>query len=250
MKIRVGKLFELKDKYRKGFCAITPDLNDESSIEKYLDKLSLVLNDNKIYLDLIIFRNQSLSLNEQHDLYLYFEESFWDIFQRSGGELIPQHDGSWFSGLGLFSDTKIVWNAGFADDLYYLLPPSNICGGYHFKSNEIFQVKKSLMNKIRKENKDPRNGNPDYRYVFGCSCHNEADLKRANELELDYCLLSPIKSKNKDFPNMSWDAFSKLVSKSKVPVYALGGLELNDLETSKKYGAMGIAGISMFNQSS
>ena len=49
---------------------------------------------------------------------------------------------------------------------------------------------------------------------------------------------------------MSWDAFSKLVSKSKVPVYALGGLELNDLETSKKYGAMGIAGISMFNQSS
>ena len=117
MKIRVGKLFELKDKYRKGFCAITPDLDDESSIEKYLDDLSLVLNDNKIYLDLIIFRNQSLSLDEQHDLYLSFEESFWDIFQRSGGELIPQHGGSWFSGLGLFSDTTIVWNAGCADDL-------------------------------------------------------------------------------------------------------------------------------------
>ena len=90
-----------------------------------------------------------------------------------------------------------------------------------------------FMNKIQRENADPRNGNPDYRYIFGCSCHNEADLKRANELELDYCLLSPIKSKNKDSPNMGWDAFSKLVSKSKVPVYALGGLELNDLETSK-----------------
>ena len=63
-------------------------------------------------------------------------------------------------------------------------------------------------------------------------------------------LLNHIKSKNKDFPNMGWDAFSKLVSKSKVPVYALGGLELNDLETSKKYSAAGIAGISMFNQSS
>ena len=137
MKIRVGKLFELKNGYRKGFCAITPDLNDESSIEKYLDALSAVLNDNKIYLDLIIFRNQSLNQDEQHDLYLSFEEGFWDIFQRSGGELIPQHGGSWFSGLGLFSDTKIIWNAGFADDLYYLLPPANICGGYHFKSNEI-----------------------------------------------------------------------------------------------------------------
>ena len=138
-----------------------------------------------------------MSLDKQHDLYLSFEESFWDIFQRSGGELISQHGGSWFSGLGLFSDTTIVWNAGFGDDLYYLLPPANICGCYHFKSNEIFQVKKSLMNKIQKENKDPRNGNPDYRYVFGCSCHNEVDLKRANELELDYCLLSPIKKAHK-----------------------------------------------------
>ena len=73
MKIRVGKLFELKNGYRKGFCAITPDLNDESSIEKYLDELSVVLNDNKIYLDLIIFRNQSLNQDAQHDLYLSFE---------------------------------------------------------------------------------------------------------------------------------------------------------------------------------
>ena len=69
MKLRVGKLFKLENKYRQGFCAITPDLNDESSIEKYLDALSAVLNDNKIYLDLIIFRNQSLSLDEQDDLY-------------------------------------------------------------------------------------------------------------------------------------------------------------------------------------
>ncbi len=250
MKLRVGKLFKLENKYRQGFCAITPDLNDESSIDKYLDELSLALNDNKIYLDLIIFRNQSLSLDEQDDLYSYFEESFWDIFQRNGGDLIPQHGGSWFSGLGLFSDTSIVWNAGFADDLYYLLPPANICGGYHFKSNEIFQVKKGQINRIHRENADPRNGNPDYRYIFGCSCHNEADLKRANELQLDYCLLSPIKSKNKDCPNIGWDAFSKLVSKSKVPVYALGGLEINDLKTSKKYGAAGIAGIGMFTQSS
>ena len=53
MKIRVGKLFELKNGYRKGFCAITPDLNDESSIERYLDELSVVLNVNKIYLYLI-----------------------------------------------------------------------------------------------------------------------------------------------------------------------------------------------------
>ena len=54
MKIRVGKLFELKNGYRKGFCAITPDLNDESSIEKYLDELSVVLNDNKIYFESLL----------------------------------------------------------------------------------------------------------------------------------------------------------------------------------------------------
>ena len=241
----------MKKKFNKGYCAITPDLGDESSIKSYLDNLSSILLGNKIYLDLIIFRNKSLEGCQQADLYAFFEECFWDISQRNGGVKFPHGDGgvivpqdvkSRHSGLGMF--TPVVWNSGSAEDLF-TLPRAHVCGGFHFKSNEIFRVKKSQINDFLKHVEEDIWA-LDEKYIFGCSCHNEADLIRANELELDYCLLSPIKSKNKKFPNIDWSTFSELISRSSIPVFALGGLELSDLKVSKEYGASGIAGISMF----
>ena len=49
---------------------------------------------------------------------------------------------------------------------------------------------------------------------------------------------------------LGWEKFRNLVSKVKIPIYALGGMKLNDLEKAQVNGAAGIAGISMFDQSS
>ena len=80
----------------------------------------------------------------------------------------------------------------------------------------------------------------------GASCHNENEVKKALELDLDYILISPIKKlPNKNSP-LGWERFSKLASLFPGPSFALGGMNLNDLNEAKLYGAQGIAGIRSF----
>ena len=82
------------------------------------------------------------------------------------------------------------------------------------------------MNKIQKENKDPRNGNFENRYVFGCSCHNEKEISLASNLGLNYCILGPIKDKLIDkkiiTKGIGWDKFSDMAKKSLIKIYAIG----------------------------
>ena len=49
---------------------------------------------------------------------------------------------------------------------------------------------------------------------------------------------------------MGWDKFSDIAKKSSIKSYAIGGLSNDDFEIAYKHYASGIAGISMFNQSS
>lgn len=78
------------------------------------------------------------------------------------------------------------------------------------------------------------------------SCHNLKEIKAANELNLEFILLSPV-LKTIKYPNhLGWKSFSLLAKESKHPVIALGGLNLNSLEEALQSGARGIAGISMF----
>jgi len=46
--------------------------------------------------------------------------------------------------------------------------------------------------------------------------------------------------------SLSWKNFSELSKKTKLPIYALGGLSKEDLSAAEKNGAYGIAGISGF----
>jgi len=45
---------------------------------------------------------------------------------------------------------------------------------------------------------------------------------------------------------MGWQKFEQLIEKLPVPAYALGGVSEKDLDTSKQYGAQGVAAISAF----
>lgn len=84
--------------------------------------------------------------------------------------------------------------------------------------------------------------------MVSASCHDERELGRANELGLDFALLSPVRitASHPGAQTLGWDHFRALSEKAALPVFALGGMSLSDLQQSWKQGAQGIAAISAF----
>ena len=88
----------------------------------------------------------------------------------------------------------------------------------------------------------------DYKKLLSASVHNQHELEKALRLEADFIVVSPVK-KTTSHPEavpIGWERLGALVKCANCPVYALGGLALNDIEKSIAFGAKGIAGISMF----
>jgi 8-oxo-dGTP diphosphatase len=83
---------------------------------------------------------------------------------------------------------------------------------------------------------------PDLEWV-GASCHNPAELGRAVELGLDLVVLSPVlpTTSHPGAETVGWPRFAAWVADYPLPVFALGGLSLDDLETARAHGAYGVA---------
>lgn len=83
---------------------------------------------------------------------------------------------------------------------------------------------------------------PDLEWV-GASCHNPAELGRAAELELDLVVLSPVlpTASHPGAETLGWPRFAEWVADYPLPVFALGGLGLDDLEIARAHGAHGVA---------
>ena len=79
--------------------------------------------------------------------------------------------------------------------------------------------------------------------LCAASCHNAAELQQAAALGLDFALLSPVLP-TKSHPgavHLGWENFATMASSSAIPVYALGGLQMQDMEMAWQKGAHGIA---------
>ncbi|MDC1311604.1 Nudix family hydrolase [Burkholderiales bacterium] len=83
---------------------------------------------------------------------------------------------------------------------------------------------------------------PDFELCAG-SCHDKTDLEKVDELELDFAVLSPVKttSSHPEGIPLGWKNFNALLDGVKTPVYALGGLSKGDLEDAWTHGAVGVA---------
>ena len=81
----------------------------------------------------------------------------------------------------------------------------------------------------------------------GASCHHADDLGRAVQIA-DFATLSPVAStaSHPDATPLGWDAFARLVDRAAVPVYALGGMTLDQLDAARHVGGQGVAGIRGF----
>ncbi len=82
--------------------------------------------------------------------------------------------------------------------------------------------------------------------LLGVSTHNAFELAKATELEADFALLSPVKATqtHPDSTPLGWAEFESMTQALPIPVYALGGLGLDDLLQAKAAGAQGIAAIN------
>ena len=84
--------------------------------------------------------------------------------------------------------------------------------------------------------------------LLGVSTHTDDDIKQALKIDADFILLSPVKetSSHPGVPGIGWDTFAQKVQSITIPVYALGGMKLEDIEEAKSQGGQGVAAISGF----
>jgi thiamine-phosphate pyrophosphorylase len=82
--------------------------------------------------------------------------------------------------------------------------------------------------------------------LLSAACHNAAQISHAESMGADFVTLSPVLP-TKTHPEaapMGWESFGEIVSGSKIPVFALGGMRPELIGTAKEYGAWGVAAIS------
>jgi len=77
------------------------------------------------------------------------------------------------------------------------------------------------------------------------SCHSLEELHQAMEVEVDFCVLSPVlpTASHPGVKALGWDRFEQWVDEVNLPVYALGGMTVAGIEVARKRGAQGIAAI-------
>ncbi len=84
------------------------------------------------------------------------------------------------------------------------------------------------------------------RYWVAASCHNEAEIEMARNINADFVVLGPV-AKTASHPQtepLGWRRFAALCARAGLPVYALGGMRPEDLGDAQRAGARGVAMIS------
>jgi 8-oxo-dGTP diphosphatase len=82
--------------------------------------------------------------------------------------------------------------------------------------------------------------------LAGASCHNREELLRAAGLGLDFVVLSPVlpTPSHPGAPTLGRERFAELCFDLPMPVFALGGMRLDMIETSMTHSAHGVALLS------
>ncbi len=82
--------------------------------------------------------------------------------------------------------------------------------------------------------------------LCAASCHNAEHLAQAARLSVDFAVLSQVlpTASHPGEPGLGWPRFAELVRNYPLPVYALGGMRLDLLDTARHHGAHGVALLS------
>ncbi|MDQ1120085.1 8-oxo-dGTP diphosphatase [Pseudoxanthomonas sp. SORGH_AS 997] len=77
---------------------------------------------------------------------------------------------------------------------------------------------------------------------LAASCRSAEHLRRAEALGCDFVTLGPVRGTDTQ-PTLGWDAFAALREIVSLPIYATGGLGLDDMAQAHQHGAQGIAAL-------
>ena len=75
------------------------------------------------------------------------------------------------------------------------------------------------------------------------SCHDPQELALAESVGADFCVLSPVRRSEHHPGRVGWRQFSRWVAETPMPVYALGGMQAEDIAISRRHGGQGIAAV-------
>lgn len=81
--------------------------------------------------------------------------------------------------------------------------------------------------------------------LLGCSCHDTDELAAAEAGGADLAVLGPVRSTptHPEADGLGWQRFADYAATTTLPLYALGGVGLQDLGQARSAGAVGVAGI-------
>jgi len=79
--------------------------------------------------------------------------------------------------------------------------------------------------------------------LLSASCHDQTELAAAQQRGMDFVLLSPVSAtKHYSYGELlGWAGFSALVKRINIPVFALGGVTLDDVHNARLAGGQGVA---------
>ncbi len=79
--------------------------------------------------------------------------------------------------------------------------------------------------------------------LCAASCHDAREIALAGRLALDFAVLGPVAPTptHPEATPLGWDGFARAVQGARLPVYALGGLRVADLDAGVAHGAHGVA---------
>lgn len=79
--------------------------------------------------------------------------------------------------------------------------------------------------------------------LCGASCHNAEELFQAEQLKMDFAVLAPVMPtlSHPESPSLGWQKLASLIQDCSIPVFALGGLRYEDLNTAWEHGSHGVA---------
>ncbi|MCI0591772.1 MAG: Nudix family hydrolase, partial [Gammaproteobacteria bacterium] len=113
--------------------------------------------------------------------------------------------------------------------------PSDVLGcgadGVHLSSARLLQLKERPL------------GTDQW---VGASCHNVTEILHAGRIGVDFIVLSPVFATptHPEAKPLGWEGFRQLAEHARMPVYALGGMQAEHLETAWRVGAQGVGMVS------
>ena len=81
--------------------------------------------------------------------------------------------------------------------------------------------------------------------LVAASCHDLAQLQAAQRLGCDFAVLGPVQAtpSHPGAAPLGWPAFAALRAQVSLPIYALGGLSVDDIGAARRHGGQGVAAI-------